>query len=46
MNKVIAFILCFIFATPVFANGKVAAIKKGQTALTDEFGLEIVEVEE
>ena len=32
MNKIIAFILCFMFATPAFADGKVASIKEGQKA--------------
>lgn len=32
MNKIIAFILCFMFATPAFADGKVANIKEGQKA--------------
>lgn len=32
MNKLIAFILCFMFATPAFADGKVASIKEGQKA--------------
>ena len=32
MNKIIAFILCFMFTTPVFADGKVASIKEGQKA--------------
>jgi hypothetical protein len=32
MNKLIVLILCFIFATPAFADGKVASIKEGQKA--------------
>jgi hypothetical protein len=32
MNKIIALILCFMFATPAFADGKVASIKEGQKA--------------
>lgn len=32
MNKLIALILCFTFATPAFADGKVASIKEGQKA--------------
>lgn len=32
MNKLITFILCFMFATPAFADGKVASIKEGQKA--------------
>ena len=32
MNKLIALILCFMFATPAFADGKVASIKEGQKA--------------
>lgn len=32
MNKIIAFILCFMFTTPAFADGKVASIKEGQKA--------------
>lgn len=34
MNKIIAFILCFLFATPVFASGKgkIASIKQEQKA--------------
>jgi len=32
MNKIIVFILCFMFATPAFADGKVASIKEGQKA--------------
>lgn len=32
MNKLIAFILCFMFATPAFADGKVASMKEGQKA--------------
>ena len=32
MNKIIVFILCFMFTTPAFADGKVASIKEGQKA--------------
>jgi len=32
MNKLIAFILCFMFATPAFADGKVASMREGQKA--------------
>ena len=32
MNKLIAIILCFMFVTPAFADGKVASIKEGQKA--------------
>ena len=32
MNKLITLILCFMFATPAFADGKVASIKEGQKA--------------
>ena len=32
MNKLIAIILCFMFASPAFADGKVASIKEGQKA--------------
>ena len=32
MNKIIALILCFMFTTPAFADGKVASIKEGQKA--------------
>ena len=32
MNKIIALILCFMFATPAFADGKVASMKEGQKA--------------
>ncbi len=32
MNKLITLILCFMFATPAFADGKVANIKEGQKA--------------
>ena len=32
MNKLMAFILCFMFASPVFADGKVASVKEGQKA--------------
>ena len=31
MNKLIALILCFMFATPAFADGKVASIKEVPT---------------
>jgi hypothetical protein len=32
MNKLLASILCFMFASPAFADGKVASIKEGQKA--------------
>lgn len=32
MNKLIALILCFMFATPAFADGKVASMREGQKA--------------
>ena len=32
MNKLIAIILCFMFATPAFADGKVSILKQDQKA--------------
>ena len=32
MNKLLVSILCFMFASPAFADGKVASIKEGQKA--------------